>query len=41
MQCTNELIHRKDMISVKDLSFSYGSKRVLNNITMELKGGNI
>ena len=29
------------MISVKDLSFSYGSKRVLNNINMELKGGNI
>ena len=29
------------MISVKDLSFSYGSKKVLNNITMELKGGNI
>jgi ABC-2 type transport system ATP-binding protein len=29
------------MISVKDLSFSYGSKKVLNNISMELKGGNI
>ena len=29
------------MISVKDLSFSYGSKRVLNNITLEIKGGNI
>ena len=29
------------MISVKDLSFSYGSKKVLNNINMELQGGNI
>ena len=29
------------MISVKDLSFSYGSKRVLNNISLEIKGGNI
>ena len=29
------------MISVKDLSFSYGSKGVLKNISMELKGGNI
>lgn len=29
------------MISVHDLSFSYGSKGVLKNITMELKGGNI
>ena len=29
------------MITVKDLSFSYGSKRVLKNISMELKGGNI
>jgi len=31
----------KDMISVKDLSFSYGSKGVLKNISMELQGGNI
>ena len=29
------------MISVQDLSFSYGSKGVLKNISMELKGGNI
>ena len=29
------------MISVKDLSCSYGSKGVLKNISMELKGGNI
>ena len=29
------------MITVKDLSFSYGSKGVLKNISMELKGGNI
>lgn len=29
------------MIQVKDLSFSYGSKGVLKNISMELKGGNI
>ena len=29
------------MIKVSDLSFSYGSKRVLTNISMELKGGNI
>ena len=29
------------MISVKDLSFSYGSKGVLKNISLELKGGNI
>ena len=29
------------MIKVSDLSFSYGSKVVLKNISMELKGGNI
>ena len=29
------------MITVKNLSFSYGSKRVLNDISLELKGGNI
>jgi ABC-2 type transport system ATP-binding protein len=29
------------MISVKDLSFSYGSKPVLNNISLDIKGGNI
>ena len=29
------------MISIQNLSFSYGSKGVLKNITMELKGGNI
>ena len=29
------------MITVKDLSFAYGSKVVLRNISMELKGGNI
>ncbi len=29
------------MINVQELSFSYGSKRVLNNISLELKGGNI
>lgn len=29
------------MINVQDLSFSYGSKGVLKNISMELKGGNI
>lgn len=29
------------MISVKELSFSYGSKGVLKNINLELKGGNI
>lgn len=29
------------MIKVNDLSFAYGSKVVLKNITMELKGGNI
>ena len=29
------------MIQVTDLSFSYGTKRVLSNICMELKGGNI
>lgn len=29
------------MIAVKDLSFSYGSKEVLKNISMEVKGGNI
>ena len=29
------------MITVKNLSFSYGSKRVLNDINLELKGGNI
>ena len=29
------------MITVKDLSFSYGSKRVLKNISMDIQGGNI
>lgn len=29
------------MITVSNLSFSYGTKRVLSNISMELKGGNI
>ena len=29
------------MIEVKELSFAYGSKGVLKNISMELKGGNI
>lgn len=29
------------MITVNDLSFSYGSKEVLKNISMEVKGGNI
>ena len=29
------------MISVHDLSFSYGPIRVLNNISLEIKGGNI
>ena len=29
------------MITVKDLSFSYGSKEVLKNISMDVKGGNI
>ena len=29
------------MISIQDLSFSYGSKGVLKNISMELQGGNI
>ncbi len=29
------------MISVKDLSFSYGPKKVLNNISLDIKGGNI
>ena len=29
------------MINIKNLSFSYGSKRVLSNISLELKGGNI
>ncbi|MCR5408361.1 MAG: ATP-binding cassette domain-containing protein [Bacteroidales bacterium] len=29
------------MIKVSNLSFSYGTKRVLSNISMELKGGNI
>lgn len=29
------------MIEVKNISFSYGSKAVLKNITMELRGGNI
>ena len=29
------------MITVKDLSFSYGSKGVLKNISLELQGGNI
>ena len=29
------------MISIQNLSFSYGSKGVLKNISMELKGGNI
>ncbi len=29
------------MIQVKDLSFNYGSKKVLKNISLELKGGNI
>ena len=29
------------MITVNNLSFSYGSKRVLNDINLELKGGNI
>ena len=29
------------MIEVNDLSFAYGSKGVLKNISMELKGGNI
>ena len=29
------------MISIKDLSFSYGSKKVLKNITMDLQKGNI
>lgn len=41
MQCTNELTHRKAMINVTNLSFSYGSKRVLKNISMELKPGTI
>ena len=29
------------MITVSNLSFSYGTKRVLSNISMDLKGGNI
>ena len=29
------------MISIKNLSFSYGSKPVLKNISMDIKGGNI
>ena len=29
------------MISVKDLSFSYGSKGVLKNISVDFAGGNI
>ena len=29
------------MITVKKLSFSYGSKKVLNDINLEIKGGNI
>lgn len=29
------------MINVNNLSFSYGSKKVLNDINLELKGGNI
>ena len=29
------------MITVSNLFFSYGTKRVLSNISMELKGGNI
>ena len=41
LQCTNELIHYKDMISINNLQFSYGSSPVLKNITMKLEEGKI
>ena len=41
LQCTNELIHYKDMIEINNLEFSYGSVPVLKNITMRLEEGKI
>ena len=41
LQCTNELIHTNDMIEINNLSFSYGAKRVLENISLKVSEGNI
>ena len=38
---TNTLLNIKDMITIKDLSFSYNEKTVLKNITMNLEEGRI
>jgi len=39
--CTIELIHRTDMINIKDLAFSYGNNEVLRNISLTLLPGKI
>lgn len=41
MQCTNELIHKNNMIDVQNLTFKYGSNTVLENITLKLEDGRI
>jgi len=41
LQCTNELIHYKDMIEIKKLAFNYGQLSVLKNISMTLEPGRI
>ncbi len=41
LRCTNELIHTNNMIEIKDLGFSYGTKSVLENISLQLTEGNI
>lgn len=41
LQCTNELIHKNNMIDVQNLTFKYGSNTVLENITLKLEDGRI
>lgn len=41
LQCTNELIHKNNMIDVQNLTFKYGSNTVLENISLKLEDGRI
>ena len=41
LRCTNKLIHTNDMIEINNLSFSYGTVRVLENISLKVSEGNI
>jgi len=41
LQCTNKLIHYRDMIQINELAFSYGTEPVLENINMVLENGKI